>query len=90
MGEPRRTATALSYDAGRGGAPRVVAQGRGVLAERIAAAAEQAGVPVREDPMLAEALALLDVDADIPEQLFVAVAEALVWAWKADASMRRT
>ena len=76
---PRRRATALRY---RGeGAPEVVATGRGLVAERILEAAEQAGVPVREDPALAEALASLELGREIPEKLYLAVAEALAWAY---------
>ena len=55
---PRRRATALHYTRGEV-APTVTATGAGLLAERIVAAAREAGVPVREDPALVEALAAL-------------------------------
>lgn len=71
------------------GAPRVVASGRGEVARRILAAAEEAGVPVRRDPALAEALARLELDLEIPEQLYVAVAEALAWAYRLDSGATR-
>jgi flagellar biosynthesis protein len=77
-----RTAAALRYDKERGDAPTVVAAGRGQIAERILAAAREAGVPVREDELLAEALAVLDVGTMIPEELYQAVAETLVWAYR--------
>jgi flagellar biosynthesis protein len=76
---PERRAAALRWD-GKG-APRVVAEGRGLVAERILAAAREAGVPVREDPALAAALAALDLGAEVPEALWQAVAAALVWAY---------
>jgi flagellar biosynthesis protein len=76
----RKTASALSY--GGSGAPKVVATGRGKIAERILEVAREAGVPVREDPALAEALASLELGDEIPAELYQAVAEALVWAYK--------
>jgi flagellar biosynthesis protein len=77
---PRR-ATALRYDKERGGAPQVVATGSGLIAERIVEIAREQGVPVREEPGLAEALARLELDQEIPPDLFAAVAEVLVWAY---------
>src|SRR5579875_1267709 len=79
-----RKATALSYELGEN-APRVVATGSGYIAERIIAAAEEAGVPVRSDPALANALAALDLGQEVPEALYRAVAETLAWAYKLDA-----
>ena len=79
---PRRErATALRYDPEAGGAPRVVATGAGEVARRIVELAREAGVPVREEPALAEALARLELDTDIPPELYAAVAEVLVWAF---------
>jgi flagellar biosynthesis protein len=80
---PRR-ATALRYEPGST-APRVTATGRGLLADRIVAAARDAGVPVRHDAALAAALAALDLGQEVPEALYVAVAEALAWAYRLDA-----
>ena len=79
-----RQATALSYELGET-APRVVATGRGYIAERIIAAAREAGVPVRSDPALANALSALELGEEIPEALYRAVAETLAWAYKLDA-----
>ena len=82
-GSPRRRqAAALRYEGG--GAPRVVASGHGLLADKILAAAREAGVPVREDAALVEALGKLELGANVPEDLFTAVAEALVWAYRLD------
>jgi flagellar biosynthesis protein len=83
-----RRAAALRYE-GRGrDAPRVVAAGSGRIAERIVELAHEAGVAVREDPALAEALARLELEAEVPPDLWVAVAEALVWAYRLDARAR--
>jgi flagellar biosynthesis protein len=84
--QPRR-ASALKYEGS--GAPRVVATGRGLIAERIVQAARDAGVAVREDAALAQALAGLELQREIPEDLYAAVAEALAWAYSLDVRARR-
>lgn len=84
----RRRAAALRYGGGDQ-APRVVASGSGAIAERIVAAARDAGVPVTEDAGLARALAALELDREIPEELYAAVAEALAWAYRLDVRARR-
>ncbi len=76
---PRRRAAALRYTGG--GSPEIVASGAGPLAERIVEHAARAGVPVRQDPALAEALASLAVGDQVPEELWTAVAQVLVWAY---------
>jgi flagellar biosynthesis protein len=80
----RRRATALHYEHGEH-APRVTATGSGLVAERIIAAAREAGVPIRSDSALSEALGGLSLGADVPEALWKAVAEALAWAYRVDA-----
>lgn len=85
MPEPRRRATALHYEPGDV-APRVVATGAGVIAERIIGAARAAGVPVREDPALVCALEALDRGAAVPPEMWRAVAETLAWAYRLDAT----
>ncbi|MFZ3005150.1 MAG: EscU/YscU/HrcU family type III secretion system export apparatus switch protein [Phenylobacterium sp.] len=77
MSNDRRLAVALQYDAP--GAPRVVAAGRGLVGERIIATAQAHGVPLEHNPLLAEALSKVELDAEIPERLFVAVAEILAF-----------
>ena len=87
MPEPpeRRRATALRYEKGER-APRVTATGAGLVAERILAAAREAGIPVRHDAALAEALGKLELGADVPPELWTAVAETLAWAYRLDAA----
>jgi flagellar biosynthesis protein len=84
----RRRATALHYGEGNR-APQVTATGAGLVAERIVAAAREAGVPVRSDPALAQALAALELGADVPEELWRAVAETLAWAYRIDTRARK-
>jgi flagellar biosynthesis protein len=85
MPGPRRAA-ALRYDPEAGGAPTVVAAGSGELADRIIALAREHGVPVREDAPLAAALARLQLEAQVPPELWEAVAQALVWAYRLSAA----
>ena len=66
------------------GAPQVVAAGRGHVAESILAHAREAGVPVHEDPGLADALALLALGDEVPVALWTAVARVLAWAYELD------
>jgi flagellar biosynthesis protein len=82
MPEHPRRASALSYEGA--GAPKVVASGRGLIADRILETAREAGVPIRSDAALAEALSSLELGAEVPEALWRAVAEALAWAYKLD------
>lgn len=83
-------AVALGYEAGRDAAPRVVATGRGAVAERICQSATDSGVPVREDNELAEALSVLDVGQMIPAEVFAAVAEILVYLYRLNGRMPDT
>lgn len=83
LGE-RRQALALAYGEGDG-APRVVAKGYGLLAERIVAEAQRQGVPVHAAPELVGLLMQVELDAQIPPQLYQVVAELLVWAYGLEA-----
>ncbi|MEJ2641338.1 MAG: EscU/YscU/HrcU family type III secretion system export apparatus switch protein [Desulfosarcinaceae bacterium] len=80
----RRSATALRYDAQKSGAPEVVATGRGALAERIIALAEAHDIPLVSDPGLAQTLAKLEVDTEIPPELYLAVAQILAYLYRLD------
>ncbi len=77
-----KKAVALKYEPGKDAAPRVVAKGKGPLAEKILALAQEAGVPLREDQELVEALMKLEIEAQVPPELYEAVAAVLAWAWK--------
>lgn len=70
--KPPPLAVALRYDAPD--APKVVAVGRGELGRRIIDAAREHGVPLETNPALAEALATIELDSQIPEALYEAVA----------------
>jgi flagellar biosynthesis protein len=81
--DPRQLAVALAYRDGDN-APRVVAKGRGLLAEEIIARAQGAGVYVHESPELVSLLMQVDLDERIPPQLYQAVAELLAWLYRLD------
>jgi flagellar biosynthesis protein len=82
--EPRKRAAALRYEPPKHAAPHIVAQGVGVVADRIIALAREHGVHIHEDPVLVEMLALLDIGDEIPEQLYKAVAEILAFIYGID------
>jgi len=76
----RRSAAALVYDTPSGdGAPRVVAKGYGIVADMIVQRAKEAGLFVHEAPEMVSLLMQVDLDARIPPQLYLAVAELLAW-----------
>lgn len=77
-----QSAAALRYTGD--GAPQVVAAGRGHTAATILTRAREAGVPVHQDPQLADALALLALGDEVPEALWMAVARVLAWAYELD------
>jgi flagellar biosynthetic protein FlhB len=78
---PTHYAVALAYQKGAGGAPRVVAKGMDEVAERIREVARAHRVPIVANPPLARALHALDLDAEIPRELYQAVAELIAFVW---------
>lgn len=81
---PNTVAIAVEEQA-NGAVPKVVASGRGYLAEKILDVAFAAGVKVRTDADLVEILKAIDVDSDIPTEAFAAVAEILTYVYRANA-----
>ena len=79
----RSLAVALKYAPGSA-APVVVAKGRGLIAEEIIARAREHGVYVHESPELVALLSQVDLDDQIPPQLYVAVAELLAWIYRVE------
>ena len=74
-----KTAVALAYDPNEDGAPKVIASGKGALAEKIIEQAKDNKIPVHEDDKLAETLSRLEIGAMIPPELYEVVAEILVF-----------
>ncbi len=83
----RKSAAALRYKTDLDRAPRLVAKGMGQIAEKIIAAAEDAGVPIHEDPDLLALLMTLDVNETIPPEMYLAVAEVLAFIYKLNNSL---
>lgn len=79
----RSLAVALKYAPGDS-APKVVAKGRGLIAEEIIARAKEHGVFVHESPELVTLLSQVDLDDHIPPALYVAVAELLAWLYRVE------
>ncbi len=81
-----KQAVALRYQEGVTEAPVVVAKGKGFVAENILAKAKEHNIPVQVDPSLVEVLAKLDVDQQIPPELYQVVAEILAFVYRLDKS----
>jgi len=79
-----KKAVAMKYDPLTSSAPVVIAKGQGELAERILESAKENGVPIQEDQSLVEVLSKLDIDQEIPPELFAVVAEILSFVYRAD------
>ncbi|MBR4832308.1 MAG: EscU/YscU/HrcU family type III secretion system export apparatus switch protein [Butyrivibrio sp.] len=77
--EKLKTAVALSYDPNEDGAPKVVASGKGALADKIIEKAKENKVPVHVDDKLADTLSRLEIGEMIPPELYEVVAEILVF-----------
>ena len=80
----RKAAVALRYKRGSDHAPRLVAKGVGLLAEKILDAAEEAGIPIYQDPDLLALLMTLNIDELIPPEMYIAVAEILAFIYRLD------
>ncbi len=84
---PRLIAIALEYDGA--GAPRVTAKGRGELAQRIIETAREHDVAVEENAVLAQALSAVELDDQIPEELYRATAQVIAFVLSLRGEMRR-
>lgn len=81
-GKPIEKAVAILYDEAKGSAPRIVASGKGPVAEKIIETARAAGVHIQEDPNLVELLAKIPIGNEIPVELYQTVAEVLAFVYK--------
>ena len=79
-----KKAVALRYSQETDQAPKLVAKGKGLIADKIIESARQAGVPVQEDPSLVEILGQLELDQQIPPELYQVIAEILSMVYRAD------
>jgi flagellar biosynthesis protein len=88
MAEKRRRAVALKYDRAGRAAPRILAKGKGGVADKILEVAKEKGIPLYEDPELVEVLGQLDVNTEIQPELYQAVAEVLIFIYKMNQKRR--
>jgi len=73
---------ALRYNQENEKVPKVVAKGKGALAQRIIDLAFENGIPIKEDKDLVEILSKLELNEEIPEKLYRAIAEVLVFVYR--------
>ena len=83
---PLPQAVAIGYTPGTP-APKILGQGRGVMAEAILQKAKELGIPTKTEPDLVAFLMQLDLNDWIPPELFTAVAQVLAWAYEVDGSL---
>lgn len=76
--DKRKTAVALSYETSEN-APKIVASGKGQIAERMIEIAKENQVPVHKDSPLANTLSRLEIGEEIPQELYEVVAEILLF-----------
>ncbi len=89
MKTPERiVAAAIKYDTRKDAAPKVIAKGRGAIAEKIIELAQKHNVPIKSDPALVQILSKLDIDEQIPIELYKAVAEILAFVYSANNQYR--
>ncbi len=84
-----KKAVALKYDRQNpSSAPKVIAKGKGPIAEKIMHKAQEFDIPVFQNEALADSLLNLDLDEQIPPNLYKAVAEVFVWLMKSEQKAR--
>lgn len=80
--EKIQKAAALKYDKSKGGAPKVVAKGKGLTAQKIIELARENDLPIKKDEDLVELLSKVELDKEVPENLYKAVAEVFSFIYK--------
>jgi len=81
MKKSQEKAAALKYEHGKDSVPKLVAKGRGKVAEKIIEIARAHDIPVEEDQELVEFLSMLDLYQEIPSEMYIAVAEILAFVY---------
>ena len=78
----KKKAVALGYNRSQDNAPKVLASGAGEIANKILSLAKEHDIPIKEDPDLIEILSKVEVDQEIPPNLYKAVAEIFSFLYK--------
>ncbi len=80
---------ALRYHENEDNAPKVVAKGKGEVARKIKELAQKNGIPIYRDDDLVNLLSQIEIDREIPPELYSAIAEILSWIYRANSDMRK-
>ena len=75
-------AVALRYNREQDNAPKIMAKGRGTIAEKILSVARENNIPIKQDKALIDALYRLEINEEIPEDLYRVVAEILAFVYR--------
>lgn len=78
----RKKAAALKYDITSDEAPKVIASGKGTIADKIIEAAEEHNIPIRQDEDIIDILIQLNIGEEIPTELYQAIAEILSFIYR--------
>jgi len=81
-------AVALRYREYEDKAPKVIARGEGEIARKIREIAQKEGIPLHRDDALVELLAQIEIDREIPPELYGAIAELLSWIYRANNALK--
>jgi flagellar biosynthesis protein len=79
--ENQLLAAALQYEQDKDKAPKITARGKGLIAEKIIELARENGIPIQQNPGLVQILCKLDIDEEIPVELYRAIAELLAFVY---------
>ena len=82
--DSQRAAIAVKYDTKEGKAPKIIATGKGNVADKILEVAEENKIPFFEDPSLTDLLSKLELNQQIPGELYVLIAEVLAFVYQLD------
>ncbi len=80
----KKAAVAINYNKEKDIAPKIIAKGKGVLADKIIEIAKKNNIPLYEDPDLIEILSKLDLGQEIPPELYKIIAEVLIYIYKSN------
>ena len=89
MKPQRDKAVALRYREHKDQAPKVIAKGEGFIAQTIKEIAQKNGIPLHRDDALVELLAQIEIDREIPSELYAAIAELLSWIYRANSALEK-
>ncbi|WNF35475.1 EscU/YscU/HrcU family type III secretion system export apparatus switch protein [Bacillaceae bacterium IKA-2] len=86
----KKRAVALSFDGESDSAPKVIAKGKGFIAEELIKVALKNNVPIQEDANLVELLSQLEMNQSIPEELYEVVAEIFAFIYRIEKNIKKT